>query len=123
MLAIGCVRPAPAVPAALPINSPTGKLTLSTWINGSKDDPTTHMCVAFDMTDATGAVVGQVQTSASNNSKWAIGWLDDSTIVLDSSDIGSKAWKVNEDQSITEIATLSKDQTEFGRELMAKKYP
>ena len=75
------------------------------------------------MTDANDAVVGQVQTSASDRMKWAVGWFDDSTIVLDSSDIGSRAWKVNEDQSISEIETLSPELTEFGKAQMAEKYP
>ncbi len=122
LLACGCVRPAPVVPAALPIRSPNGKLTLTASINDAKD-AANFLCVVIDVTDANDAVVGQVQTSASDRMKWAVGWFDDSTIVLDSSDIGSRAWKVNEDQSISEIETLSPELTEFGKAQMAEKYP
>jgi hypothetical protein len=42
------------------------------------------------------SVVGTIDTRA-DTMKWAIGWYDDRTIVLDSSDIGTYAWRYDGD--------------------------
>ena len=125
----GCMRYAPtplgSPPAALtPISSPNGELTLTPSINRSKQDATKYLCVAFDITDSSGTSLHHVQSSASDGMKWAIGWFDDFTIVLQSRDIGPRAWKLHGDQTITEIPSpWSAELTEFADRLLAEKYP
>jgi hypothetical protein len=42
--------------------------------------------------------VGTIDTRASDTMKWAIGCYDDRTIVLESSDIGTYAWRHDGDR-------------------------
>ncbi|MEO8698481.1 MAG: hypothetical protein ABI867_00525 [Kofleriaceae bacterium] len=46
----------------------------------------------------TGPHAGKIATHAGDQMKWAIGWFDDQTIVLESSDIGTYAWHLTGDR-------------------------
>jgi len=52
-----------------------------------------------------GTPVAEVNTGASNNMKWATGWVDESTIVLYSSDIGTYAYQIVNDNSLVKVET------------------
>ncbi len=55
------------------------------------------------VTGSDGEEIGRIPTSASNRMRWAVGWHDDSTIVLYSSDIGVTAWKIGDDGQLVEV--------------------
>ena len=117
----GCFGSTPA--ALTPLSSPNGSLALTPSVNHSQNDPTKYLCVAFAITDSTGTRVHYVQSGASDTSKWAIGWYDEATVVLYSSDIGTYAWKLNEDQTISEIPhPLPTELKACGDRLKAAKY-
>lgn len=106
-----------------PIKSPNGSLTLIPSVNQSKNDLTKYHCVAFDITDSTGARLHHVQSGASDRMKWAIGWFNDSTVILYSSDIGTRAWKLNDDKSSDEVPyPLPPELIAFGDRLKSEKY-
>jgi hypothetical protein len=91
MIAGGCNGSASTRFAAIP--SPDGTMTLTPSITESTDT-TQNGCLAFDIVDARGNQLCHVQTKASNTMKWALNWHDAATVVLSSSDIGTRAWKV-----------------------------
>jgi hypothetical protein len=106
-----------------PIVSPVGAMTLTPSVNQSKADPTKFLCVAFDVHDESGGLLHSVQSSASDTSKWAIGWFDDATIVLYSSDIGTYAWQLSDDDAISQLDhPLPGELNEYGDCIKASKY-
>lgn len=106
-----------------PIKSPDGSLTLTPSVNTSNSDPTKYLCVAFDIFDSSGSRVHHVESSASDRMKWAIGWFDDRTIVLYSSDVGTRAWKLKENDAVVELSgSQASSLTAFGDKLKIDKY-
>ncbi|MFO0914577.1 MAG: hypothetical protein U0795_16585 [Pirellulales bacterium] len=106
-----------------PISSSSGTRTLNLSINDSHDAPKGYLCLRYSVKDGAGTVIATVQTHASTVQKWAIGWYDDSTIVLDSSDIGICAWRIDEGGTIAELPSpLPEDLLAFGRKIKASKY-
>lgn len=102
LLAVAVVGCAPTAPTTVP--SPTGVWSVTASINESKSDPRKYLCVVLDVEDVTtGDHIHRVQTSASDTMKWAIGWYGDDTIVLHSSDIGTSAWIVSDDRTVSEL--------------------
>ena len=64
----GCGSPFGSTSTALkPIASPDGTMNLTPSVNQSKADPTKYLCVAFDIHDATGGLLHNVQSGASDN--------------------------------------------------------
>ena len=98
-------------------------MTLTVSVNQSKADPTKYLCVAFDVHDKSGGLLHAVQSNASDTSKWAIGWFDDATIVLYSSDIGTYAWQLSDDGTISQLAhPLPAELNDYGGRIKAAKY-
>ena len=120
----GCDSPFASHAAALkPIASPSGDMTLTPSVNQSNADPTKYLCVAFYIHDKSGVLLHSIQSSASDTSKWAIGWFDDDTIVLYSSDIGTYAWQLSDDGTISQLDhPLPGQLKEHGDRIKASKY-
>ena len=120
----GCGSPFGSSATALkPIASPSGAMTLTPSVNQSKADPTKYLCVAFDIHDKSGGLLHSIQSSASDIQKWSIGWFDDVTIVLYSSDIGTYAWKLADDGTISELPhPLPAELQTHGDRIKAAKY-
>ena len=98
-------------------------MTLTPSVNQSKADPTKYLCVAFDIHDKSGGLLHSIQSSASDIQKWSIGWFDDVTIVLYSSDIGTYAWKLADDGTISELPhPLPAELQTHGDRIKAAKY-
>lgn len=120
----GCGSPFGSSAAALkPIASPNGSMNLTPSVNQSEGDPTKYLCVAFDIHDKTGGLLHSIQSSASDISKWAIGWFDDETIVLYSSDIGTYAWQLSDHGTISQMDhPLPGELNDYGDRIKAAKY-
>ena len=120
----GCGSPFGSSASTLkPIASPDGSMTLTPSVNQSKAAPTKYLCVAFDIHDKSGALLHTVQSNASDVQKWAIGWFDNTTIVLYSSDIGTYAWKLTDDGTISELPhPLAAELKDYGDRIKASKY-
>ena len=126
--AIGCMpirAPIAAVTTPVVQGSPNGERLLEITINDSKVDPTKYLCLELQIRPTAGeaSTTQRISTTASSTSKWACDWLDDSTIVLNSRDIGFRAWQVGQDGSVTKLPLpLTGPQQEFAKEILAKKY-
>lgn len=107
--------------ALQPIPSPNQERMLHLAVNQSKADMTRYLCLRVDVKDQSGATSHSIQTPASDGMKWAIGWMDDSTIVLNSRDIGARAWKLVEGGAAQELP-VSEEIVEFGTKAFAAKY-
>ena len=120
----GCGPPFGSSASALkPVASPDGAMALTPSVNQSRADATKYLCVAFDIHDGTGTLIHSVQSSASDTQKWAIGWFDDKTIVLYSSDIGTSAWKLAEDGTISKLPSpVPTELIDFGKRIKSTKY-
>ena len=120
----GCGSPFGSTASALkPIASPDGTMTLTPSVNQSKADPTKYLCVTFDIHDKSGGLLHNVLSGASDIQKWAIGWFDDSTIVLYSSDIGTYAWRLADDGTISKLPhPLAAELNDYGDRIKASKY-
>ena len=120
-LILGCSG-APSV-ALRPIPSPSRTYHVTPSINTSTKDKSRYLCVAFDVTDNSGATVAHVQTAASDGMRWALGWHDDDTIVLSSSDIGTYAWNLDRNGRLSEAAHPISDELQMtGKQLVLQKY-
>jgi hypothetical protein len=90
----GCARkPEP------PIFSPDGSMSLHTWIEESKSDPTSYLCVAFQIRAARRRVLHEENTRASDVMRWRMSWISNECLRLDSSDIGTCFWEIQPDGS------------------------
>jgi hypothetical protein len=88
-LSAGCRRR----PQSL-IPSPNGFMTLHTWIENRKSDPTTYLCVVFQIRDENGRVLHEENTRASDAMRWRMSWDSDNVVRLESSDIGTYFWQL-----------------------------
>ena len=86
VVAIGCRRTRSRVKR---IASPSGAFVLTTSVNQSKADPKRYLCVVVTICGKEGKEVHREVTPASDVMKWSIQWINDDTIRLDSSDVGS----------------------------------
>lgn len=89
LLIAGCSRP-----AALPLASPSGAFAVTTEISGEEAGPTRRYCVRFKVKDVQTAREMTFQTGASHGQKWAIAWSPSGSLVLYSSDIGTRAYDI-----------------------------
>ena len=87
-----------------PVYSVDGSMVIIPTINSNKSDYTSYLLVHLDIKDArSGKTLFQVQSRASSRMRWSVYWVDNNTVVLDSSDIGSFCWKEGGDHVWTEI--------------------
>lgn len=77
-----------------PIDSPNNDRTLVIATNTSQDDPTQYLTLVFEIRDkGSQAVLHRQQTNASSRLAWSMRWLDNATVQLSSSDIGTYCWQ------------------------------
>jgi hypothetical protein len=94
----GCARkPQP------PVSSPDGSMSLHTWIEESKSNPTTYLCVVFRIRDARGRFLHEENTHASDGMRWRMSWISNECVRLDSSDIGTCFWEIQPDGSWSKV--------------------
>lgn len=66
-------------------------------INYDKEDYDDYLQVFFIIQDTkTGETIFQVQTDASDRMNWSLGWIGNTVVILDSSDIGTYCWAEGE---------------------------
>ena len=81
-----------------PVYSVDGSRVIIPTINSNKDDSDTYLLVHIEVQDvSSGETLFRVQTRASDRMRWSVAWIDDNTVVLNSSDIGSYCWMENKD--------------------------
>lgn len=69
-------------------------------INFNKDDYEAYLQVHIEVQDTkSGETLFQVQTNASDRMRWSVGWADNNTVILDSSDIGLYCWTEGDDDT------------------------
>jgi hypothetical protein len=62
-------------------------------ININEDDQDAYLQIHLEIQDTTsGETLFQVQTGASDRMRWSLAWIDENTVMLDSSDIGLYCW-------------------------------
>lgn len=77
-----------------PIDSPNQDRALVIKINRSQDDPAKYLALGFEIRDkASQVVLYRQQTHASSRLAWSMRWLDNATVQLSSSDIGTYCWQ------------------------------
>ena len=100
---IGCgrmMKPNERVP------SPSATFVVAAIPNESKADPKTYRCIRLILEHRNGNVLSAVQTGASDGQKWAVGWMSSGdVIVLQSSDIGTKAFNVQSNRLVEAAIT------------------
>jgi hypothetical protein len=81
-----------------PVYSHSGVRVILPSINYSKDDMKKYLCVKLVIQDVdTGAILFDLQTSASDRMRWSVKWIDEKSIQLSSSDIGNYCWAEGSD--------------------------
>jgi len=101
ILTVGCggrpsdhrQEPVAATPPPPPIDSPQQDRTLAITVNTSRDDPVLYLTLIFEVRDkANQTILHRQQTYASSRMAWSMRWLDNNTVQLESSDIGTFCW-------------------------------
>jgi len=89
----------------LPLISPSGNYRLTTEVPGKEAGPTRRYCLRLKVTDLQANREMRLQTGASDFQKWAVAWSTSNTLVLYSSDVGTKAYDIKSDQILERDAT------------------
>ena len=103
------------------ITSPSENYGIKARINRTDKSAADYANVLIDLFDSDGSKLTEINSSAGDASKWTIGWTElGDTIVLQSSDIGNKAWALTNGRP-TEIKMTDKlnDRAQY---LYSKKY-
>lgn len=86
------------------IDSPQNDRTLTIGVNASRDDPTQYLTLVFEVRDkASGDLLHRQQTRASSRMAWSMRWLDNRTVQLSSSDVGTTCWQEQDDGAWPEL--------------------
>jgi hypothetical protein len=81
-----------------PVYSPDGTRVIIPTINFNKADQDNYLLVRLKIQNTKSEeTLFQVQTRASDWMRWSVAWIDDNTIILNSSDIGAYCWEENND--------------------------
>lgn len=76
-----------------PVYSPDLSKVIIPTVSFDKNNYETYLLVQLKIQDTqTNEILFQIQTHASDRMRWTISWIDNETIKLDSSDIGSYCW-------------------------------
>jgi hypothetical protein len=87
-----------------PVYSTDGSKVIVPSVNFNKDNYETYLHVNIEIQDAnTQETLFQVQTRASHRMRWSVKWIDNNTVTLESSDIGSHCWAEYNNETWNEI--------------------
>ena len=104
------------------VMSPSGKYTVYAKVNRTAQNRPDYAYVVIHLTDATGKDLHVYRSRAGDANKWVLGWmLDEDIVILQSSDVGSMAFRIEND-SLVEIAQISDEVSVRAEILKAKKY-
>jgi len=106
------------------IISPSGKYYLITTVNRTDESKEDYAYVLLALFSKDGQLITNFNTRAGDANKWAIGWeMERDTIIMNSSDIGVYAWRIESREIIelreNEITESIKKQAE---EIKVNKY-
>jgi hypothetical protein len=83
------------------IKSPTGNFDIKATVNRTNRNAENYAYVIIQLFDKNSQKLTEFNTRAGDGNKWTIGWaVSGDTIVLQSSDIGNKAWILENDKPI-----------------------
>lgn len=101
--------------------SPSGKYYIITTVNQTDKSKNDYADVYISLFSNDGVLKNKFNSKAGDFNKWAIGWdSDGDTIIMNSSDIGMRAWRLENDQPIQiEITEKIKSRAKI---LKAEKY-
>jgi len=87
--------------------SPDGKFAVIAKVNRTDKNAEFYAEPIFEIYNSKKQLITKIESGAGDFSRWEVGWSDmDNYLLLNSSDIGIKAWKVQEDK-VTEIEPSS----------------
>jgi hypothetical protein len=102
--------------------SPSGHYKLKAELNNDRSDPRKYKCVVLTLYDSAFNELSRLQTRASGNSKWAVGWhSENDTVILPSRDIGTNAYRINANKRL-EGLQISRDIDAFANKILDEKY-
>lgn len=84
-----------------------GKYSVIAKVNRTDKNAKFYAEPIFEIYNSKKQLIAKIESGAGDFSKWEVGWSDmDNYLLLNSSDIGIKAWKVD-DNKVTEIEPSS----------------
>lgn len=88
--------------------SPSGKYFVKATVDRTNNNANNYANVLIHIYNSDEKEIKVIDSKAGDSNKWALGWttLGD-TIVLQSSDIGNKAWEINDD-NLSELTMTDK---------------
>ena len=102
--------------------SSSKRFILKIDVNRDKTDKAKYGCIVLTLLDTTNKQISTIQTDATDNMKWAVNWYPNKdTIILYSSDIGSRAYHLTDKNRLDTIAT-TRDIDSIARIIFQKKY-
>ena len=119
-MTFGCLGPKDFKPVGKPIPSPDGELQLVPMANEDYTDAKRGRLLTFDVRDANDDFRHHVQTDAQWTAEWVLGWHDDNTVVVRSSDIGICVYQVGLDSMVREFAGQVPDDIKTTAERLAR---
>ncbi|GGI56876.1 hypothetical protein [Winogradskyella haliclonae] len=82
------------------IKSPTGNFEIKATVNRTDKNADNYAYVFIHLFDKKNNKLTELNTGTGDANKWTIGWTEiGDTIVLQSSDIGNKAWILNDNKT------------------------
>jgi hypothetical protein len=103
------------------IKSPSEKYSIKATVNTSDKNADDYADVVIHIYDSENTKIDSINSKAGDFSKWAIGWTNSGdTIVLFSSDIGTKSWGITDNRSLQ--ITVNDKLNQRALELKKQKY-
>ena len=103
------------------ILSPSGHFKIITTVDRTNKNSSDYAEVIIRILDKNNHELAEINTGAGDAQKWAVGWTSSGdTIILQSSDIGNKAWVIKNGKPIQ--INMSKDLNKRAEWLKSLKY-
>lgn len=103
------------------MGSPSGKYYIITTVNRTDKSKDNYTDVVISLYTVEGKLLTNLNTKAADSNKWAIGWdSKEDIIILNSSDIGTYSWRIENGEFIEiELTESIREQAE---EILNTKY-
>ncbi len=77
--------------------SPDGKFSVITKVNRNDKNAKFYAEPIFEIYNSKKQLIKEIESGVGDFSKWKVGWSkNENILIMHSSDVGNKAWKINE---------------------------
>jgi hypothetical protein len=103
-------------------NSPSGQYLLDVELGNRDNNEKDKYGLMFKLIDKDQKELDYISSGSSNVMKWAVAWYNDSTIILDSHDVGTYGWTIGKNKKLIPLDNVTQAMEDKAVEAFIKKY-